>query len=292
MKQLFKISLLPIIFILTSCGSAMVQDDLYADISSVVWYSQNIDKSFWSNGTTGASNFMYSTLYYKGEDVNKAEFHRVQMIKNNEEWNFYLGEDTFNREKKKIGGMRSFSKKCSTNGSVLPIGSVEYRIELDNGYKSKKTVTIPVPGELSNNGYKFVYNEDYTGTTDSTYVQALKRATVTSQTKGASDITVKFTVTDNRVFSGRLFLFNSSKKLIAYTPVFRSFAAGKTVNKAILSDGSENTLNYTSSSISYENGYTFSNISAVAVQLTDGAQYLSDGSKSYNYESISVKVDF
>lgn len=141
------------------------------------------------------------------------------------------------------------------------------------------SVSFNAPGSGSGSG--FIYSEDYTGSTVGG-AEMLKRATNLSGTKGATDLSVSFTVDDSRVNNVTISLYDDNGDWIAVSEWMKDVANG---GSGLNINGTPNTVNISSADLDL-GSYTFADIAGFHVVLFDGAQYPGDDTM-YDHRSFS-----
>lgn len=168
---------------------------------------------------------------------------------------------------------------------ILPLGDLRVDVNLGAGLAPGFTKTISMSGEDSTTTAQYVYSEDAQTSQNlppNSVNMIPKALTSNGVYDSATDtITCNFTVEDNRIVNGEIWLYNEDGEAVAVSDLFVMDGT----RNMILNDGNpldtiggENTITIASDAeeINYLEGYGFENISQFAVVLTDGAK-LSDG---------------
>jgi hypothetical protein len=148
------------------------------------------------------------------------------------------------------------------------------------GHEITSSVSFNSPGSLGGSG--FLYSEDYTGSTVGG-VEMLNRASNLSGTKGASDLSISFSVNDSRVFNGWIWFYDGSADFITNSDWFKDTING---GSGLNTGGTSNTVNLSVDDLDL-GSYAFSDIAGFHVILTDGAQYAPEDTY-FDHRSISA----
>jgi hypothetical protein len=286
------------IIILVSCTSP--SENLAIEITDIGWMYENIDYLFWTSPSYTASCYGQFFIYYTGSEITALNLQSVEMnhIYSGRTWNFNLDPSNIDITNHCIGVFpnRFYSSYLSSNGSVFPIGPFLFTIILTNGNECTFTFDAPAPGSLTSNSKQFIFNEDYSGTIDSNYIQTIKKATIGTRTKDASSIQINFTINDPLFYNGFIWFYDNSNTYIGKTSYFRIIGTGalSTIingGSTLYTDGNNNVVNLQSSNITFFSGYSFSQITKFAIVLTDGAQYAGTN-HTYDCRSITATTSF
>ena len=189
-----------------------------------------------------------------------------------------------------------FSESPSANGSVLPVGTYNFTIRYSNGSIAKSSLLVPAPGEIETGSTLYVYTEDYMEASNppSDYAALPRRANNISAVRSASELTIKFSVNDSKIYNSEVWFYDSEQAYIGTTDWFRDFSTGS-VSSALndgklYNDGTENTLVLPESDIQFEYGKGMNDIDSLLIILTDGIQYTSND-RNYDTRSVSQRVD-
>lgn len=189
------------------------------------------------------------------------------------------------------------SDDLTANGSAIYLGIYTIEVELKNGKRSSKSLVTPAPGSLSSDGYNYTYSpEDYLGTPPSDYVALPRRATIGATALNTTDdtLTINFSVTDDRVYSGWLVLRDANNEFLGYVGEFQDFETRTAHPKlnggsSLLTDGTTNTLTLAVSDIqvsSEVSDFSLEMVKNFSITLSDGKQYLGTDS-TFNTYSVS-----
>jgi len=233
------------------------------------------------------------TLHYSGVALQPSKVSYFKMTASGITWNPPISSSNLFDSLSEIS-QAFYAPSLSSNASVLPIGSYNFELKLTDGSDVSKIVVLPAPGSLSNNGYNFVYTEDYSGGTASTFTRMIRRPIPNSVTKTNDSITIAFTSNDTLFYNGVIWLYNYSGNYIGYSILFRN-----TVTKAlsnIINNG--NTIYFdgiTQNVVKlYPQNYyvyspsSFNDIYSIRVVITDGIQYKDNPNYSYACKAISI----
>lgn len=295
MKRFIVIACTFIIVLIMSIGCApplVEEDEKEIRITGLGWVIENIDRGFWRKSTTEKTCFYYLSIKYEGDYITASDVEWARInIPGNRYWLFDPLKD-LEPEDKYFG---DFGFSNSVTPHHLPIGVFEAEIKLKNGSITRFSRDIPAPGNMYINGITHVYTEDYAGVIPSNYAVLPKRAVVKSYSK-ADTITITFSVEDNLVYSGRVVFFDSNNYGTGYTAYFRDFETGELSSminngNGLYTDGTDNTVTISASDITFNEGYSYSDITNFSVKLTDGYQY-SGSSSTYDCVSYTAKIDF
>jgi hypothetical protein len=294
MKRFVFVSVVPVmlisVLILSSCSTEGNKEITITDIG---WIYENIDTSFWTDGFDDATLFFTFYLVYEGsrisaEDVEYAVFNYQDSIY----WPFPLEPGYFYPADRLMMSYRSYSTAWSGNGSVLPIGPINFEVELTNGYYETSTFVVPAPGSTSTDGKAFVYNENFSGPVPGQYTPMIRRASISSSSK-TSTVDITFSVSDSNVFNGDVWFYDAAGGYIGASVVFRDWVSGDVSavmngGSGLYVDGSANSVQLAAGDITFESGYDFTDIKSLHLVLTDGFQYLGEPAE-WDCRSISVR---
>lgn len=265
-------------------------------IRSVWWVLENIDTGYWTDGFDSATCFGWFSIEYAGDiaisDIDYAEFHKVG---DSWYWSFPIDSTTVDTNRRVIQSFLNHSNVIASNGSVFPIGQIEFELVLRNGSSSKYVLDVPAPGQLSSAGKNYVYTEDFLGTPGSDYVAMLKRPSCLSQSRSGA-INVTFSCSDSKFFSGYIELYDSLNTVVGRSPYFRVYGTGAVASfinggTTIWNNGSVNNVTLQQSDITFASGKSYSDVAKYSVKLSDGAQYLGTNF-TYDCVSIGPKIAF
>lgn len=294
-NKVFIIFLFLIFLLFLSCNLSQTQnksDDKSITITSLGWYIENIDSSFWTSSTPPSHCFYDFFIHYIGDislnDISYAKIYEPSGYY----WSLPLTSTYFNIQTKTIGGWyRCYS---SSTPNILEIGNVRVEVKLTDGNISSLNKTIPAPGNLTTNNYSYVYSAD---SPSSSYTPMVYRANSLSGTKTtvSSTITINFKVNDANVYNGYIWFYDSSNNYIGVSKTFRDTTNGN-VNSIINSsniniNNTNNIVTLLNSDITFQTG-NISSITRFIVVLTDGSQYVAQGKyAAYDCRSISGRID-
>ena len=296
MKSIFQIIILCVIlisfFIMVSCTT----DEKTIEITDIGWFYENIDTSYWTDSFDDATLFSYFEIVYEGSDISLDDIEYAVFIHDSLIfWSFPLDEDHFYPDNKLITSYSNYSTNWSSNGSVLPIGPINFEVKLTNGHRTIYIFNVPAPGSTSTNGKEYVYNEDYASTVLSSYTPMIPRANISSGSK-TSTIDITFSVSDPNVFNGYILFYDTTNNYVGISEIFRDWESGDlstVMNGGIVFNvnGIPNSIQLSAGNIVFESGYDFNDIDHFHLVLTDGFQHLNK-SFTYDYKSISVRRYF
>jgi hypothetical protein len=202
---------------------------------------------------------------------------------------FFYGED------KCIGGWyMNYNDYIYSNGSVLEIGPHIFTIMLKNGNSDSYTFNIPAPGSDIDGSITHVFTEDYiyADTAASNFAALPLRADISQAIFDSenSRLTIDFSIDDEIVANGYLWIYNSSGDPIGNTDIFIDYennthAAYLNSGAGLYNDGTLNSLIINNSDITIYDGFSFADVAELHIVLTDGFQY--PGQIAYDCRSIS-----
>ena len=245
------------------------------------WATSNVDPTFWTKrgNTAPATAFLlFQVLAYDPDGYQDISIIDVIHPDGVTTWSL---EDHYNSAGGYWGGWYYYD---SDNPHAVELGNYTVVVRDSAYYEITGSIIFNSPGSSSGSG--FIYSEDFTGST-SGGAEMIHRALNLSGNKNINDLSISFTVTDNRVVNGWVWFYDGSASLITNSGRFKN-----TINSGggLKTDGSANTLQISSGDL--ELGiYTFSDITGFHVVVTDGAQYAPEETY-YDHRSISEYVQF
>ena len=269
-----------------------------ASIRKVGWTLENRDPS-WS--TSGNTAFLRASIYFTDTTLEASDFASIEISDSTDRdivWTFDEEadfEDNFNSENDVF--RTNLVHSSQDDGSVIPLGTYTFEAKLKNGRSATKALLVSAPGSTAAAGKNFGYTENYSGATNapSNFVALPKRAAVESAVLDlqASNISVAFSVTDDTIYSGWLWFYDSAGDYVGYSYNFRNYKTGVLMEQlnegaSLFTDGATNTVTLAASAeqLSLEENKTLSDIASISVVLTDGGQYV-DVEDTYGYDTWS-----
>ena len=265
-------------------------------ISRIGWVLENIDLGYWTDGFNSATCFGWFSIGYTGDiavgDIDYAEFHKVG---DTWYWSFPIDSTTVDTNNRVIHSYLNYSDVLSSNGSVFPIGQLEFEVVLRSGSSARYVFDVPAPGQLSSAGKNYVYTEDYLGTPGFDYAAMLKRPNCLSQSKSGT-INASFSCNDSMFFGGYMEFYDSLNAVVGWSPYFRAYGSGVVASfinsgSGIWNNGSVNSATLQPSDIAFVTGKSYSDIVKYSVKLSDGAQYIGT-TQTYDCLSIGPRIAF
>lgn len=276
------------------------QDNKKISIKKIEVLIDNIDSSFWKKKMEDQSLYYNFYIYYNEPDLtaNDIAFCNVSSVFDIK-WTIDLNE-YFNPESNYIGGIgRWYDSKISNNGSVLGIKDLKVSIKLKNNYILNYNLSLNGPDEY-NSVYSNVYNEDYKGEKNGSYISAIKRAKIINKEKLENSLKIEFSVDDIRVNTGEIWLYNKDNQYIgearnSFINVYsREISDYLNNGKVLNTSGEVNIINLKRENIEYDNEkFKFEDINYTHVVLKDTAyKYENNLLKNTVYRSISERIVF
>jgi hypothetical protein len=282
------------LFLLAGGPQATPPNAANISITSLGWYYENIDPSFWnappSNGQTAYYDFF---IHYEGNiafsDISYARVY----LPDHSYWTINIDSTYLNTQYSYIGG---YGRWYSNQLDVLPIGALQVEVRLTNGVDSKYTAQIPAPGGTTTGTATTMYSQDLSSPPANSAPMVL-RATIgtgNTLTTSTSTIVIKFSVTDSKVYDGYVWFFDASNNYLGGFFRFRNPSTGAICSQlsgsSLNINGTNNTLTLKPTDLTLNQGATFSQIAKFFLVLTDGYQYgvQSNGLAIYDGRSISA----
>jgi len=271
------------------------EDNQTVTIESRGWIFTN-----YAYGFSGRYNGAYVTieLNFAEDDLVAEDFRSVKIEA--PDGCYWLYDDTASIESRFDESISQFTLSNgynSTTQGILPIGNWTATATLKNGSVSTYTVFIAAPGSLTAGGYSKAYSPEVASSSDidSNCTPLPKQATGISASydAGAGELTVDFSIDDSRVYGGYLWLYDGTGDYIGnmanrFRDYDTSIVPSYLNNGVFYNDGTPNRAVVLESDLSLYSGYDLSDVAAVSVVLTDGAQYTSGGNLNWGWDSRSV----
>ena len=285
-------------FILAACPLPNDTDNTGSEIESINWVIDNIDTSFSESIPYSASIQFFINFETPGPTASDIASVHIESLIGNRSWIF---DDPAENAKlydaeRNYFWCRLVSTSFTYNGSVLPVGTYNFTVTYSNGSVAKSSFLVPAPGATVIGSTSYVYTEDYMAASNppSDYAALPRRANNISAVRSATELTIKFSVNDGKIYNSKVWFYDSEQAYIGPTGWFRDFSTGSVssaLNDGKLhNDGTENTLVLLESDIQFAEGKGMTDIDSLSIFLTDGFQYASND-RTYDTASISQKVD-
>jgi hypothetical protein len=241
------------------------------------WVLENLDTSYWTDGFNSATCFGWFDIVYTGDAISMSDiqYARAHLSGSSLYWDFPIDSSHVDLSRGHISSYHNYTTALSLNGSIFPIGLMEFEVALTNGNKATYSVDVPVPGQTSSNGKGYVYTPEDTGGLPNLYTPMLKRPICTAQSKAAS-ISLTFHSADPILFNGYVILYDATHVEVGVSPYFRNsnvLSAFVNGGAQLYIDGTDNNVTLQPGDITYRTGKTYSDIREYIVVLTDGSQY-------------------
>ena len=272
-------------------------------IKSIGWYLDNIDTSFFSSPESGSASIMF-LVYFETSDLTASDIASVRIKPPGADWEWVYDNpadiakhyDTENY----CFVPWNYSTAYADNGSVLPIGRYNFTVKYSNGAVVESSLLVPAPGSKETGSTSFVYTEDYTSNPSADYAPLLRRASIIPAVydRSASDLTIKFSVKDDKIANCGVWFYDTSLSRIGRTGWYRDFETGEfsswlNSGSELHIDGTENTIVFPVSDIQFNAGKEMNDVHSFHIVLTDGRQYASDSNpNAHDSKSISKKLFF
>ncbi len=263
---LISIVLLSFILFFITCDPIIEYNDKSITITGLGWYIENIDSTFWTGTPLSAHCFYDFFIQYDGNiSLGDIEYARVYVVSDNYYWTIPLTPEYFNSQDKVIGGWYRFYD--GTNGNILPIGDLRAVVKIKKGKTSSFVKTIPAPGSSTTNGKQYVYTPEDYSTGSSSYTPMIRRATIGIRTINimTQAMEINFTVNDNLVYSGYVFLYDTNGDYVGYSKTFRDETNGSITSiinsgAGLYINGDNNKLTISNPDVTLMTGKTFNEI--------------------------------
>ncbi len=267
-------------------------------IESIDWVIFNRATSFVSDSTGGTAVIQFSIKFETpGPAVSDIASVYIGSLIGNIGWSFKdpsKFSETYNAKEYVLTLLITGSK---IDVHVMPIGTYYFTVTYSNDAVVKYSFQVPAPGALEAGSTSYVYTEDYFDAWNppSNYAALPRRATSISAVHNslASELTIKFSVNDDKIYNSNVGFFDSSKNHIGAIDWLRDYSTdvvSSTLNNGQLhSDGTENTLILSKSDIQFIENKGMSDIHSLLIFLADGLQYPL-GNRASNTMSLSEAV--
>jgi hypothetical protein len=244
------------------------------------WATSDVDPTYWTKrGDTAPATAFRGFWVYVDDPDGYQDITEIDVIHPNGVDTWYI-EGHYNSEDGYWGGWYYYDNDTP---NTVELGTYTVVVRDSANHEITGNISFNSPGSSSGSG--FIYSEDYSGSTTGS-VAMIHRASNLSGTKNLSDLSISFTVSDNRVINGGVLFYDSSASYITWSGLFKN-----TINSGgvLKTDGNTNTLQISSVDLDL-GGFTFGDIAGFHVCLTDGAQYAPV--ETYDHRSISEYVQF
>ena len=267
-------------------------------IESIDWIINNRDTSFFSDPTGATVDIQFDIKFETpGPAASDIASVYIDSLIGNLRWSFEDPSKFSEAYDAKEYVLSCAIYTTNNNAHVMPIGTYNFTVTYSNDAVVKYSFQVPAPGALEAGSTSHVYTEDYidAGNPPFNYAALLRRATSISAVHDslASELTIKFSANDDKIYNSGVWVFDSSNIYIGYINWLRNFstdAVSSVLNDGQLhSDGTENVLVLSKSDIQFNENKGMSDIHSLHILLADGLQYPS-GNRTYNTRSISEKV--
>jgi hypothetical protein len=263
-----------------------------AGITFLGWLSENISTSVWTGHPAGQTAYYDFWIQYDGDFTFADLDYAYVYLDETRRWTINIDSRFFNGKEKYIGGRGRWYD--DSNPNILPIGPLRIEVRLKNGESATYIADIPAPGSTTALGYSTIHSEDVASPPASS-APMLPRATLglnASLDVQTQSVSIPFSVNDGRVYNGRVFFRDASYNDIGLSPLFVNPQTGLPNSQylgttSFHTDGTTNTVTYSSSDIQFEAAKSFSDISSYYVVLNDGAQYGLQSNGSLMYDCLS-----
>ena len=261
-------------------------------ITYLDYASENIDPSFWTGGTPDQTAFYNFWIHYDGDfEYSDIDYARVYLA-DGRYWIINYEEYMLNNAAKYVGGWGRWYIGDTLN--VLPIGPLRAEIRLKNGQSSTHTADIPAPGSTTTGGYSTMHSQDNTSPPPDSAPMVARAIPSKSSFLRYQDqsVCIYFSVTDAKIFNGRVVFRDSADATVGYSPYFVNPQTG-TANSQYMgtttfhTDGTTNLATFPASDIDFLSGKSFSDIAKYYIVLYDGAQYGMQSDGEILYDSLS-----
>jgi hypothetical protein len=279
--------------VLASCSdSTGPAESKKIELTRIGWYFQNSPPDY------GApySLSLDLGLHYAGSDLVSGDIASATASAEGGTWNLMPTASSLNDSAKTIayGWDNFYSSLFSSNGSVMPIGEYAFSVKLKNGALVASDFPVPAPGALTDQGYRFVYTEDYTGQVTSAFHPMLRRPAIRTVDLFDDTIAVEFSISDSLAYGGWLWYYDASNRYLGRSEYFRNYstkAISWILNEATTfrTDGKPNLVRVTAAHSVMNTGETYGSIQSVRVVVTDGLQY-ANTTRSWDCRAFSPRA--
>jgi hypothetical protein len=259
------------------------------EIEKIYWIIYNKPKLFDSNWNEGITCIAEFSIKLKNP-VNKNEIVKASFI--NEDCKFdYTLENNIDYEKGIIGTHKKFfihGENTIYTQDTFFIGKTTFYVLFSDGHLSTYVFDIPSPGTTASNDFNLLYTEDLNLNSAMKdllrkykMIDALKRPIVTDYSISSTILSLNFTETDKRFFSGVIIFFDENNQQVANSDPFRMYDETRNILQLINSgtdiykDGKKNAVTLDLSKLNFNKDKTIDNIFGFYVLVTDGEQYAS-----------------
>ncbi len=274
-------------------GDDSVAPPKHITLTRIGWVYQNTPPDY----DTMFSMSLETSVHYEGANLVASDIARATFSNGGLNWNLLYDPSLLNDSAKTIafGWQYYFSRHHSPNGSVMPLGTFIYLVQLQGQSGVDTMVTFPLPGQTSSQGYQYLYNEDYHGPITGAYFPMLHRPAVRKAARSGDTISVQFTTSDTLTYCAWLWYYDSAGKYIGRSEYLRDFStktlsASLNQGKVFYLDGSPNTARVTSSTSLMNSNESYSKVQFIRVIVSDGRQYASSSKDNFDCRSVSPRV--
>ena len=184
-------------------------------IAGLTWLEENIDPSFWQTAPPNNQTAFYDFWIDYAGDITFGDIQYARVyLPGGTYWTVSRDSTFFSATSKQIGGYGRWYATAQPN--LLPIGSLQVEVKLNDGVDATYTATIPAPASLTAGTYTTMHTEDAVSP-PATSAPMVQRATVgatNTLTSATQVISITFSVNDANVYDGFVWFFDSTKNYL------------------------------------------------------------------------------
>jgi hypothetical protein len=259
-------------------------------ITRVGWVFENTAPGYYSDNCLLSVS---GSITYSGASLTLANVHTFTISSDGMTWSIAVTSASLVDSLKLLRYGGCCTSTLSAEKCVMPVGDYLYDLKLTDGSEASFIRSLPIPGDVTARGYKYLYTEDYTGQVLPLYFQMIKRAQADSLVLGSDSLRVFFSSRDSLFCNGFVWLYDNANNYLGHSEPFRNYstkAVSGIINSAVIyNDGTQNVVLLTPSNCTFVTSAGFSSVSGARVVLTDGKQY-ANTSQSYDCRSVSLEL--
>jgi hypothetical protein len=277
------------VFAANSSGNAI-------EIESIDYVVENIHPRYWQGDFNPKEPRLFITFYIYIKNLENCidSIKKVEVYDSSgNPWTINLDKNTDDSMRFIGAGTRFFDETLSNSGSVLYINNYRVVITTKENEKISESFSVCEPGQKEGSAKKFLFNEDYRGQKNNSYIEALSWGKIDSAIYRKGTFDVNFSVNDRRVFNARLEFYDKNKKYLGATRWFINSHSKEILDSLnngnnFHTDGQINNVQVINQEIEVEKSKNIKKTKFIVLITKDGNQYAnSEDPDNFNHESFS-----
>ncbi len=251
------------------------------EIERFDYYIENIHPSYWAGKPNPEEPRLYITfyVYFKNLEDHIGNIEKVQIFDAfDNPWTIDLKKNTPDSLQFIGGGSSYWDNTLSSMGTVLCINEYRVVVTMKDQETLSKTFTVYEPGQKTGSTKKFIYNEDYRGKKDDSYIAALQWGTINSVTYHNNIFDIRFTISDPRTANAKFEFFDKNKKYLGQsrwlvTSFSKEVLPSLNNGNSLATDGQPNTVQIRPGHLNLEKGKNINRTKYIVLVTKDGEQF-------------------